>query len=45
MSRAAGRTAPLIVDPIDGTRAFLGGSEEWCIGLAILSRGRPVRPR
>ena len=39
-SRRAERT--YIVDPIDGTRAFLSGTEEWCIGVAILSHGRPV---
>ena len=39
-SRRAERT--FIVDPIDGTRAFLSGTEEWCIGVAILFHGRPV---
>ncbi|WP_417666680.1 3'(2'),5'-bisphosphate nucleotidase CysQ [Roseibium sp.] len=31
-----------IVDPIDGTRAFLAGGEEWTIVLAIVESGRPV---
>lgn len=39
-NRRAERT--YIVDPIDGTRAFLSGGQEWCIGVAVLSRGRPI---
>ena len=31
-----------IVDPIDGTRAFLAGGDEWTIALAVVERGRPV---
>ncbi len=31
-----------IVDPIDGTRAFSLGRAEWCIGAALVHRGRPV---
>lgn len=31
-----------IVDPIDGTRGFLDGRQEWCISVAIVERGRPV---
>lgn len=31
-----------VVDPIDGTRAFIGGRKEWCISVAIVHRGRPV---
>lgn len=31
-----------LVDPIDGTSAFLGGSESWCISLALIDHGRPV---
>src|SRR5262249_16623603 len=30
------------VDPIDGTRAFLGGGSDWCIGVALLTGGRPI---
>lgn len=31
-----------IVDPIDGTRAFLAGGEEWTVSLAVVEKGRPV---
>lgn len=31
-----------LVDPIDGTMAFLGGNESWCISLALIEKGRPI---
>ncbi|MEM9471901.1 MAG: 3'(2'),5'-bisphosphate nucleotidase CysQ [Pseudomonadota bacterium] len=31
-----------VVDPIDGTSAFLSGSDHWCVGACLLSQGRPV---
>ncbi|GJD48191.1 3'(2'),5'-bisphosphate nucleotidase CysQ [Methylobacterium crusticola] len=31
-----------IVDPIDGTRAFLSGDPDWSIAVALLARGEPV---
>jgi myo-inositol-1(or 4)-monophosphatase len=31
-----------VVDPIDGTRGFLAGSEEWTVSLAVVEDGRPV---
>ncbi len=31
-----------IVDPIDGTRAYLAGQEDWTISVALTGRGRPV---
>ena len=31
-----------IVDPIDGTRAFLAGGDEWTVSIAIVEDGRPV---
>jgi myo-inositol-1(or 4)-monophosphatase len=31
-----------IVDPIDGTRAFMTGHPDWCISIALLAEGRPV---
>ncbi|MBL0848594.1 MAG: 3'(2'),5'-bisphosphate nucleotidase CysQ [Candidatus Liberibacter ctenarytainae] len=31
-----------VVDPIDGTRAFIAGKKEWCISVAVVHRGRPV---
>lgn len=30
-----------IVDPIDGTRAFLAGKDEWTVSLAMVEDGRP----
>lgn len=30
-----------IVDPIDGTRAFAQGGDEWCVAVALLVDGRP----
>ncbi len=30
-----------IVDPIDGTRAFAQGGDEWCVAAALLVDGRP----
>lgn len=31
-----------IVDPIDGTRAFLAGRPDWTISAALVERGRPT---
>lgn len=31
-----------IVDPIDGTRAFTHGADEWCVAAALLTDGRPT---
>jgi myo-inositol-1(or 4)-monophosphatase len=31
-----------VVDPIDGTRAYLAGRVEWAISVALVSGGRPV---
>lgn len=31
-----------IVDPIDGTRSYLAGREDWSIVAALVERGRPV---
>ena len=31
-----------IVDPIDGTRAFLDGDDGWCVAAALVADGRPV---
>ncbi|SHL45373.1 3'(2'),5'-bisphosphate nucleotidase CysQ [Roseibium suaedae] len=36
------RERTFIVDPIDGTRAFLLGGDEWTVSLAIAEAGRPV---
>jgi len=31
-----------VVDPIDGTRAFIKGRSDFCVSLAIVEYGRPV---
>jgi myo-inositol-1(or 4)-monophosphatase len=31
-----------VVDPIDGTRAFLSGRDDWSISVALVENGRPV---
>ncbi len=36
------RRALIIVDPIDGTRAFVGGDPRWAISAALVIDGRPV---
>jgi myo-inositol-1(or 4)-monophosphatase len=36
------RERVFVIDPIDGTRAFLTGAREWTISLAVVEAGRPV---
>lgn len=36
------RARVFIVDPIDGTRAFLAGGDEWTVALAVVEHGCPV---
>ena len=31
-----------VVDPIDGTRAFIAGREDWTVSVALVMGGRPV---
>ncbi len=31
-----------VVDPIDGTRAFIAGKDLWCVSVAVVHQGRPV---
>lgn len=31
-----------IVDPIDGTRAYLAGRPDWSVAVALVERGRPT---
>lgn len=31
-----------VVDPIDGTRAFLKGRDGWCVSIALVEHGVPV---
>ncbi|ORE92460.1 inositol monophosphatase [Stappia sp. 22II-S9-Z10] len=43
-SERTGHDLPVsfIVDPIDGTRAYMRGEDEWSIVAAVLHAGRPV---
>ena len=36
------RQSVLVLDPIDGTRAFMRGDPCWAVALALLEDGRPV---
>ncbi|ALN72373.1 3'(2'),5'-bisphosphate nucleotidase CysQ [Aureimonas sp. AU20] len=38
----AGEQRFFVVDPIDGTRAFLRGETTWCISVAVIGAGRPI---
>jgi myo-inositol-1(or 4)-monophosphatase len=31
-----------IVDPIDGTRSYLAGREDWCVSVALVENASPV---
>jgi len=31
-----------VVDPIDGTRGFLEGGDQWCVSAAVVERGQPL---
>jgi myo-inositol-1(or 4)-monophosphatase len=37
-----GKNRVWIVDPIDGTRAYLAGREDWCVSVALVADGQPV---
>jgi myo-inositol-1(or 4)-monophosphatase len=37
-----GKRLVWIVDPIDGTRAYLAGREDWCISVALIEDARPL---
>jgi myo-inositol-1(or 4)-monophosphatase len=41
-SRRLDHASVLIVDPIDGTRAFLAGDPRWAVSIALVVEGRPV---
>ncbi len=36
-----GRERAFVVDPIDGTRAFLAGDDRWCVSIAVIDQGKP----
>jgi myo-inositol-1(or 4)-monophosphatase len=37
-----GRRLTWIVDPIDGTRGYLAGREDWCVSVALVEDSTPV---
>ena len=37
-----GKTLTWIIDPIDGTRGYLAGREDWCVSAALVDGTRPV---
>ncbi|QOZ23480.1 3'(2'),5'-bisphosphate nucleotidase CysQ [Bradyrhizobium sp. CCBAU 51753] len=37
-----GKRLTWIVDPIDGTRAYLAGREDWCVSVALVERASPI---
>ncbi len=37
-----GRRLTWIVDPIDGTRGYLAGREDWCVSVALVQDATPV---
>jgi myo-inositol-1(or 4)-monophosphatase len=37
-----GKRRVWIVDPIDGTRGYIAGREDWCVSVALVEDGRPV---
>jgi myo-inositol-1(or 4)-monophosphatase len=37
-----GKQLAWIVDPIDGTRAYLAGREDWCVSVALVAGATPV---
>lgn len=36
------RRRAFVVDPIDGTRAFINGDDQWCVSIAVVEDGRPL---
>ncbi|MCB1464371.1 MAG: 3'(2'),5'-bisphosphate nucleotidase CysQ [Nitratireductor sp.] len=36
-----GRESVFVVDPIDGTRGFIAGQEQWSVCVAVVRDGRP----
>ncbi len=36
------RLRSFVVDPIDGTRSFINGKDQWCVSIAIVENNRPV---
>lgn len=39
---AARRRRSFVVDPIDGTRGYIAGQDQWCVSIAVVEDGRPL---
>lgn len=37
-----GQPRTFVVDPIDGTKAFLDGQDVWCVSIAVVENGRSI---
>ena len=37
-----GKKLTWIIDPIDGTRGYLAGREDWCVSVALVEDARPL---
>jgi myo-inositol-1(or 4)-monophosphatase len=37
-----GHETLFVIDPVDGTRAFIAGKTTWCVSVAVVHKGRPV---
>lgn len=37
-----GHRRVFIIDPIDGTRAYVSGRPDWCVSIGLVEDGRPV---
>src|SRR4249919_753543 len=37
-----GKRLTWIIDPIDGTRAYLAGRDDWCVSAALVENSAPV---
>ncbi|MDB5620980.1 3'(2'),5'-bisphosphate nucleotidase CysQ [Tardiphaga sp.] len=37
-----GKRLTWIIDPIDGTRGYLAGREDWCVSVALVENDRPL---
>lgn len=37
-----GHSRVFIIDPIDGTRAYVAGRPDWCVSIGLVENGKPV---
>lgn len=42
VNRRINATRTFIVDPIDGTRGFIQGRNQWCVSVSVVEDGRPI---